>query len=281
VISESVSLLDRIGTLIASDKLTLPVFDQIALRMRELAADKNCPVTKVEELITQDQALAAEVLRAANSPFYCGLSTIRTIRTAIVRLGVDQVTRLVCLASQYSKYKARDAQLTAMLQELWRHSSTTALAAQWLAKRLRSEEMEEECFLGGLLHDIGKLLILRAVDEINHLEGRGVVVSPPLIQEVLVAAHTKLGNDLLRRWNIPEIYCRIALSHHEEEFDGTDLTLAIVRLANDASRKIGTGLDPDPTLVLSSTPEAHILKISDVVLAELEVMLEDHVEMPA
>lgn len=273
-------MLDRIGKLIEADKLVLPVFDQIALRIRELPADKNCLVSEIEQLITNDQALAVEVLRAANSPFYCGLSTIRTIRNAIVRLGVDQVTRLVCLASQHSKYKARDVQLTAMLQELWSHSSTTALAAHWLAKRLHSEEIEEECFLGGLLHDIGKILILRAIDEINHLDGRRIVVSPPLIQEVLIAAHTKLGHDLLRRWNIPEVYCQIALSHHEDEFDGADLTLAIVRLANDASRKIGTGLDPDKTLVLASTPEAHGLKISDIVLAELEVMLEDHLGLP-
>jgi putative nucleotidyltransferase with HDIG domain len=278
---ESGSLLDRINKLIDSDKLTLPVFDRIAMQIRELTADKNCSVVEVEKLIARDQALAAEVLRAANSPFYCGLAAIRTIQTAIVRLGLDQVTRLVCLASQFAKYKARDPQLMAMLQELWRHSSTSALAAQWLAKRLRFEEIEEECFLGGLLHDIGKLLILRAIDEINHLEGRGLAISKSLIHEVLRAAHPQLGHNLLRRWNIPDIYCRIAQTHHDAEFDANDMTLIIVRLANEASRKMGAGLDPDPNLILVSTPEAHMLKVSEVLLAELEVMLEDHMALPA
>jgi HD-like signal output (HDOD) protein len=262
--------------MIESDKLTLPVFDRIALRMRELAADKNCGIVEVERLITSDQALSAEVLRAANSPFYCGLTAIRTIQNAVVRLGMNQVTRLVCLASQYSQYKARDPQLSAMLKELWCHSSTTAMASQWLAKRLRLEEIEEECFMGGLLHDIGQLLILRAIDEINNIEGR-LVVSTPLIREVLDAAHAELGHSLLHRWNIPKVYCQIALLHHNEEFDATDLILVIVRLANEASRKLGAGLDPDPSIVLTSTPEAHILRISDVLIAELEVMLEDHI----
>ncbi len=272
-------MLDRINKLIDSDKLTLPVFDKVATRIRELTADHGCDVAEIERLIGSDQALSAEVLRAANSPFYGGLSTIRTIQNAIVRHGLDQVTRLVCLASQFSKYKARDRQLSAMLQELWRHSSTTAMAAQWIAKRLRADELDEECFLGGLFHDIGKLLILRAIDEINYLEGR-LTISKPLVREVLDTAHTQLGHNLLTRWNLPKTYCQVALTHHDEEFDATDLALVIVRLANEATKKLGADLNPDPTIVLTSTPEAHVLKVSDVLLAELEVMLEDHIAAP-
>ncbi len=280
MISESGSLLDRINRLIEADKLTLPVFDKVALRIRELTADKNCDVADVDRVISSDQALCAEVLRAANSPFYGGLSPIRTIQNAVVRLGLDQVTRLVCLASQFSKYRARDRQLSAMLQELWHHSSTTAIASQWIAKRLRAEEIEDECFLGGLFHDIGKLLILRAIDEINYLEGR-LTISKTLVREVLDVAHTQLGYNLLTRWSIPKVYAQIALTHHNEEFDATDLTLVTVRLANEATKKLGVDLNPDPTIVLTSTPEAHLLKVSDVLLAELEVMLEDHIATPA
>ncbi len=280
MISESGSLLDRINRLIEADKLTLPVFDKVALRIRDLTADRNCDVSDVDRLISSDQALCAEVLRAANSPFYGGLSPIRTIQQAIVRLGLDQVTRLVCLASQFSKYRARDRQLSAMLQDLWHHSSTTAIASQWIARRLRAEEIEDECFLGGLFHDIGKLLILRAIDEINYLEGR-LTISKMLVREVLDVAHTQLGYNLLTRWSIPKVYAQIALTHHKEEFDATDLTLVIVRLANEAAKKLGMDLNPDPTIVLTSTPEAHLLKVSDVLLAELEVMLEDHISTTA
>jgi putative nucleotidyltransferase with HDIG domain len=279
VISESGSLLDRINKLIESDKLTLPVFDKVALRMREITANEDCDVAEVEHLIASDQALSAEVLRAANSPFYGGLSPINTIQNAVVRLGLDQVTRLVCLASQFSKYKARDRQLSAMLLELWRHASTTAMSAEWIARKLRAEEIKEECFLGGLFHDIGKLLIVRAIDEINYLEGR-LTVSKPLVREVLDVAHTQLGYNLLTRWNIPKTYCQIALTHHNEEFDASNLTLVTVRLANEATKKVGVGLNPDPSIVLTSTAEAHLLKVSDVLLAELEVMLEVHIAAP-
>jgi putative nucleotidyltransferase with HDIG domain len=275
------ALLDTITRLIESDKLPLPVFNQVAHRLREIAADSDHDIADVERLIAGDQALAAEVLRAANSPFYCGLVAIRTIHGAIVRLGIKQVIRLAYLSSEHDKYKAADPHLTAMLQELWRHSSTTAIAAQWLAQRLQSQDLEEECFLGGLLHDIGKLLILRAIDEIKKTEGQDLALSPPLIDEVLGTAHCRMGASLLRHWNIPDIYCRIAEAHHDNEFDTTNVTLAIVRLSNEAARKVGTGLDPDASLILYATPEAHALRASEVLLAEFEIMIEDHVGQSA
>jgi putative nucleotidyltransferase with HDIG domain len=280
VTSDSGSLLDRINKLIESDRLSLPVFNKVAYRLREIAAQPDHDVAEVERLISSDQALAVEVLRAANSPFFCGLVPIRTIRNAVVRLGINQVTRLVYLASEHAKYKAADPQLMIMLEELWRHSSTTAMAAQWLAKRLQSQDIEEECFLGGLLHDIGELLILKAIDEIKKTEGQDLALSPPLIKEVLNAAHCQLGANLLRHWNIPDVYCVIAKTHHDCEFDAANLALIIVRLANEAARKAGTGLDPDPSLILYATPEAHALRSSEVLLAEFEIMIEDHICQP-
>jgi HD-like signal output (HDOD) protein len=274
--SQNRSLLDSINQLIESGGLKLPVFDAVALRLQRVVADENHDVGEIERLIGSDQALAAEVLSAANSPFYCGLSTIRTIRNAVVRLGTQQVRYLVLMAAEHAKYRARDRNLDLLLQELWRHASTSALAAQWLANRLRSKGIEEVCFLGGLLHDIGQLVILRAIDEIKCSEESGFVVSPALVKEVLLTAHCQLGYNLLRRGNVPEIYCTMARDHHSEKFESTDLPLVIVRLANEASRKVGVSLDPDPTLVLAATPEANILKASEILLAELEIMLEDH-----
>jgi putative nucleotidyltransferase with HDIG domain len=275
------SLLNRVNQLIESGDLDLPVYNPVALRLQEALADNSQNAGEVEKLIVTDQALAAEVLRAANSPFYCGLSSVSTVRNAIVRLGVQQVQRLVILASEQSKYQAHHADVDSMLKELWRHASTSALAAQWLAKRLHSAGIEEVCFLGGLLHDIGKLIILRAIDEIKKSEGPEFLVSPALLNEILMTTHCQLGHKLLQSWNLPDVYCNIARDHHSEEISSADVPLAIVRLANESTRKLGVGLDPNPDLVLAATPEASILKTSEILLAELEVMLEDHLAQAA
>jgi putative nucleotidyltransferase with HDIG domain len=275
------SLLDRINQLIESGNLSLPVCNPAILRLQEALADDSEQIGNVEKLIMTDQALAAEILRAANSPFYGGLSPIRTVRNAIVRLGIQQVQRLVVLGLERANYRADDPEINKLLRELWRHASTTALAAQWLAQRLRMSTIEADCFLGGLLHDIGKLITLRAIDEIKKSEGREFVVSPAFLTEILMTTHCDLGYKLLRSWNLPEDYCCIVRDHHAEEIAPDNISLAIVRLANESCRKLGVGLDPNPNLILAATPEASLLKCSELLLAELEVMLEDHLAQAA
>jgi putative nucleotidyltransferase with HDIG domain len=183
--------------------------------------------------------------------------------------------RLVILVSERAKYRAHCPDLQRMLIELWRHASTTALAAQWLSKRLGATGIEEMCFTGGLLHDIGKLIILRFINEIKESEEDESPVSQALLTDILRTAHCELGYRLLMSWNVPSIYCQIARDHHAEGML-EDLPLAIVRLANEGSRKLGLGLDPNTSLILSATAEATMLKASEKLLSELEEMIEGH-----
>jgi putative nucleotidyltransferase with HDIG domain len=260
--------------------LELPAINPMASRLQAMAADDDFDIKEVENLILTDQVLAAEVLRAANSAFFGGLAPIGTIRAAVIRLSVQQVARLIYLVSERSKYSARDAQVHRRLQNLWRHSSAVAKGSHWLARRLNFKNLEDTVFLGGLLHDVGQLVILRALDEIKLKEDSPFDVSSNLVQEVLMSAHTGLGYELLKDWNIPETYCLIARDHHGEEYDASDFALGIVRLANMTASRLGLSLHPDPSLVLGDLPEAHSLGANEILLAELEIMLEDAAQNP-
>lgn len=273
------SLIETINEFIDSEGLELPVLNDVAFRLQKLGADENFDVAEVERLIQSDQTLAAEVLRASNSPFFGGLSPIQSIRSAVVRLGISQVCRLVLLATERGKYQAKDPALKGMAQDLWSHTTAAAVGAAWLARRLNYRHLEEEAFLGGLIHDIGKLVILRVLDELKARQDAGFPASPDLVQEVLASAHPELGFNLLKRWNIPELFCRIARDHHREEMDSGDPRMLIVRLANLAANKVGYGMNRDATLILAATPEAHALGAGEVLLAELEIMLEDAAEL--
>jgi len=99
--------------------------------------------------------------------------------------------------------------------------------------------------------------------------------------ETLAAAHCPLGHQLLQKWDIPEICCQIARDHHSSDLSAGDLPLISVRLANNGSRKLGLGLDPNPSLDLSSTAEASLLNTGGVLLSELESMLQDHLSIAA
>lgn len=275
------TLLDRIMRLIESGGLKLPAYNPILTKLQDAVMSGTEDIGEIERLIMKDQAIAAEVLRAANSPFFCGLSPVRTIRNAIVRLGLRQIRRLVILGSESAKYRARNPALQKLLGDLWRHASTTALASQWLSKRLRLTGIEEICFLGGLLHDIGKLVIVRAVDEIESNEHVRLYPSPALLDEIIPSAHCPLGHKILLEWNVPEIYCQISRDHHLENVPSGDLPLTIVRLANQGSHKLGLGLNPNPSIDLAKTPEANLLNIGEELLGELQDMLENHLTIAA
>jgi putative nucleotidyltransferase with HDIG domain len=180
------------------------------------------------------------------------------------------------MASHCTKFNAKEPTLRQMMQELWRHASATALAAGWITRKLGfGKQLESEAFLGGLLHDIGKLVILRAIDQIKLAGKASGDLSIPLIDEILAMAHPLLGANFLKRWEVPELYCEIARDHHLKEFDPSKTALVAVRLANHATAKMGIGLQQNPSLILSTLPEALILDAGEILIAELEIMLED------
>lgn len=255
--------------------VTLPVFSDVARQLREASHADTYDITALERAIDSDPALAAEVLRAANSAFFGGLSEAKTIRAAITRLGLKEVANLAFMATEKNRYTARQPQIAAMMKVLWQHASACAMASAWLAKRMRLTPLVEEVFIGGLLHDIGKLYLLRVLDEMIAELPRYAEYPTSLLHEVLRHAHTAEGYELLKSWNLPAVYQVIVRDHHNDAPDPSNVPLLIVRLANQACNKMGVGLHPETSVVLEATPEAAILGVSDVTLAELEIILED------
>jgi HD-like signal output (HDOD) protein len=125
------------------------------------------------------------------------------------------------------------------------------------------------------------LVLLRAIDEIRKDKAMHLELSSDSMEELLAANHCQVGYNLLKAWNIPEIYCQIARDHHNKEFPAGDLTMAIVRLANEGSRQLIPGANPEIKLALVDGPEAVLLKVNEAHLEELQSMLEEHLVMVA
>lgn len=268
------SLGEIVQQTIASGKASLPVLDQNAARAQQMLQQGEFDLRELEQLVSSDPALTSGLLRAANSSFYGGLNKIVTVRDALARLGTNNVAQVIVMVTQKELYQLRDPKLASLAAVLWTHAVACGAGSRWLAKRLHMPEVEREALLGGLLHDVGKLLLLRVVDDLI-LARQLRDPSAQLLQEVLARMHAEQGEALLAAWNIPDPYRALVRRHHEPDFDENDMLLLCVRLADQACNKLGMGLAPAPELVLAGTPEAQALRLPELALAELEVALED------
>jgi HD-like signal output (HDOD) protein len=266
------SFLEIIMEHLDSDETVLPIFDASVQRIQKEAAEKDPDLRTIEMLIGRDPAITGQVLKAANSAFYEGLTTVSTIHNAIIRLGTGE---LLLLLLQHDDLGFLDSFCDSLVKKLWRHSIGCAIGAQWLAKQCHFDALAQEAYIAGLLHDVGKLLLITVVENITRSGKKKLRPSNELLHEVLDNFHAEHGYLLLKRWNLPESFCKVAHEHHYEDVDPNDALLTIVRLANKACNKLGIGLSKDPSIILAAAPEANLLGLSEVFLAELEIILED------
>lgn len=255
--------------------VNLPIFHTVVLELQPFLTTSDYSLTEVVDIIRRDQALASGILKVANSSFYAGLKTIKTIQDAVVRLGAKSVSNLVTVITQRQNYVSDSREVGRLMESLWRHALGTAVSVRWLAMRLGFDRLSEEGFLAGLLHDVGKLFLLKVIEDLQ--KGHEGLASIParLVDDVLETMHCTQGERLMRQFNMPEEYCRVVAMHHNEVIAGDDIVLNLVRLANLTCHKLGIGLRHDPGLMLSTSREAVSLMVSDMMLAELQVQIED------
>ncbi len=256
-----------------SEKLNIPVFPGVAAELQQVMSDDDATLDQIARIICRDQALASQILKVSNSALFSGQTKkIHTIHEALRRLGTKEVFNCLILISQGSMYKSKDPALDNYLKMLWRHAQATAVGTKWLLAKTGYRHIAHEGFLAGLLHDIGKLQLLRVIEILNS-ENEQIRVSNELITEILDSMHVEQGYNLMEEWSIPANYCNVARDHHVEDFDTGDVLLLCVRIANQLCRKIGVSLKSDPDLAPATLPEAQLLGIEEISLAELQVVM--------
>jgi len=278
--STTLPLRERIAAWLEQPGLQLPVFNSVALELQTQLKDESASAAKIEALISRDPALVAQVLRMANSAAFSGLAESGTMRTALMRLGVKQVARLAIAAAQLSLYQTRNGALKDLMAALWRQAYASAIGAAWVAERCGRAALAEEAFLAGLLHDVGKLMIVRALEQIGDQEPKSAPPPAELVRELLESLHGEHGHRLMKRWNLPELYCNVGRDHHAEPVDPAQPVLAIVRLMDQVCAKMGIGGEAQPDLMPAASAEVRILGLNELRVAELEILLEDCFDAP-
>ena len=195
---------------LADGKLDLPSLPEVALKIRRALADENVSVSEIARLLGADPALAARILRVANSAmFYRGTRAITSLNAAVSQLGHKMVRNVaLSFAAQQVFIGYGNRPLRELVSSVWQHSIHTAVLAHMLA-RVRTQLNPDEAFLAGLLHEVGKLYIfVRAKERVETFAAEAA------FQSVLVAWHPRIGRAVIEAWELsPELAA--AVGDHE------------------------------------------------------------------
>jgi putative nucleotidyltransferase with HDIG domain len=198
------------------------------------------------------------LISTANSPFYRGTEKIHNIRAAIPRLGLKESQRVVTAIANKDLYKTKDKQLQELMERLWLHSFACANCAKVLTKKVKYGD-SEKLFLMGLLHDIGKVLLLKTLGE--NIPKQGSFEKPDIIDSIQ-EVHTSFGAALLEQWGFEGEFVKMARIHEWAKYEPeTEKEILIINLANNIARKIGYSFFDTDEIDLENLEVTKLLEI--------------------
>lgn len=231
-------------------KMKLTMQPQVLASILNLTDDTNQSFKDLDRIIRADQNMAALIMKAANSSLYARETETRTLQHAIALLGFRVVRSLALMSGSKTIFEMGNYSRFRRL--VWSHSVVTAIVSRKIASKYKDKNLEEESFMAGLLHDIGKV-VLNILDRKKFIQviDQATEHKVPFSQaetNVFGFNHLDLGDKLVTEWNLPAFYLPI-LCHHSDlknyNHDGlpeNDLRMfLIVCYANFLVKKYGYG----------------------------------------
>ena len=260
----------------------LPAMPQVAAKVLELSSDPNTSAQKLQQVIADDQAMTARILKIANSAMYSCSRKVKTLTEAIVMLGFNSIRSLVVTSAARNLYNTQSSRTGLKERLLWEHSIGTAFACRILAQKF-APNLTEEAFLAGLMHDIGKLVLNQKVpqefDEIVQVvynENRSFYATEV---EVLGFDHTQVGSMLVNKWKLSPLLEDVILKHHDPSaLRAEDTLLVLLDLANKLCHKMSIGFIEDPDLDLATCPANRILGLPPEGFEHVATAIKDTLE---
>jgi len=234
----------------------------------DIVSNPNANFRELADIVSTDQALAARVLKLANSAYYGLKGNVSSIQHACSLLGFKPLGELITIAGTSGLLSSRLRGYGMKAGDLWRHSLATAFGAKTIAN-MKMPELADAAFAAGLIHDAGKILLDPYVQEKKELferfmeKGRRSYLDAET--EILGFDHSEITHEMCKRWNIPKDLS-LAVRYHHYPSRTKDNTLAyLVHMADFLAL----------TSPIADSNEAMCIQRDDKALALLDLRQED------
>lgn len=218
-----------------------------AIYAMKVLRDPNANMGEMVQAISYDQGLTVNILKFANSSYYGFSKSISTLSEALVRLGASSVYNMLTASMTNASLSQEIRGYRLASGELWEHSIACAIATQMLADQLKLKDMKF-AFTAGLLHDFGKVVLGKFIDEkvcseIEFLvqKGRSFYESE---KAVLGINHAELGAVIMKTWNIPDTLTEVVRWHHKPDALPENQVAALVNIADHICLRNNIGTRP-------------------------------------
>ena len=225
-------------------KVEIPPLPGLSTQLNKMAK-KGLDFKEISALLKQDMAITSKIISMSNASYYAAAGKTRTVEQAISRLGLvvtKQYVETLCNRALFTTTK-KYAKAT---EELWKHSLHCAVTSEVVAKFLKLD-LQEDIFTMGLMHDIGKMVLLRISAELESKGKFGGKVDQSELFESIDAHHNTFGAKVLKNWDFGEAYAQIALYHDDlGKQHPISKELQVVHFANLFVKEM-VDKHPDPT----------------------------------
>jgi putative nucleotidyltransferase with HDIG domain len=251
---------------------SLPVLPQVAMRVAERMQSPTATTEEIAKLIRSDAGLTAKLLRLANSSYYSIPGGVSDVNKALQFLGFNTVAQLVLTSSIFGSFRSQGTR-EFPLSSFWTHSFAVGLLSEITARSLQLQNASD-CFIGGLMHDIGKLIMMElSSDQLSKISIHAREHQEGFIeteQNLQLPTHVELGTALARFWNLPNSVFEAIESHHQTVHKSTEA--AIVAWSNQwvHSKSIGHSGNYKPAEEINGDVSIGTLKLSEKHKSQIE-----------
>ncbi|MDP8222978.1 MAG: HDOD domain-containing protein [Candidatus Lernaella stagnicola] len=253
----------------------LPAFPGILDKFNEMATDPRISMSQIGDTIGKDQMLAMKILKLVNSAFYGFPGRISTVTHALVLLGYDVVKGLILSASVFDVMADK-------WRPLWKHSLAVSKATGIICKQMNLPNAEE-IGMAGLLHDIGKVVLMIMEPEVYQTviqaaskKGRPIVIAE---QSMIGFTHSDVALWLCERWNLPQRLAAPMSFHHTPELATyAELATAVVFIGDNMVKAMGQGAEPNAPVEKINPAVTERVSISREQLVAIVEKLEPELE---